>query len=81
MLTTIYFLKISTHLFCANKLKGFFFQGLEGVFLTTAKLFIWHVFLAQKLILYFFFQVSSFNFNALLKTCCGNLFRKTEKKL
>ena len=83
----IYLEKNSAYCFefhnCTNKMEEFFFenkifQGLGALF-TTAKPLICASFFSTKKWFYTIFQVWLFNFNAILKTCFKNLFRKTVK--
>ena len=79
----IYFKNISAQRFedliCSNKLEGFYSRWLKSFFRDCKTSHLGVIFFAPKIILYFF-QVSLFNFDAMLKTYFKNLFRKTMKK-
>ena len=73
---------ISAQISC--KIFFFFFFWIFFIlfaFFVTAKPLIWALFFStKKKKIYTFFQVWSFHFNIILKTCFKNLFRKTVKK-
>ena len=78
-----FIVKLFRKKFCTNKLEEFFFRKIffsrTWRFFHDCKATDLGLFFSTKKYSYTFFQVRSFNFNAILKRCFKKLVRKTVK--